>query len=196
MKFINDNINMTEEKKREAFDKLFKESKAKLYNVAFNVVKNQSIAEEVLQDAYLKAWRNFDQYDSNKKFINWMTTIVHNAGIDTTRQRPKNTQVYSLNSISSQLNGDKNQVLSLDAEDKSFDLYKTVENKEFIERIVNSINEMSEDLKVVMIPFVEGQSYDEISNSSSLALTTVRARVHRGKQILRKSFGSEFSMTV
>lgn len=186
---------MTQINKHEAFDKLFKESKAKLYNVAYNVVKNQSIAEEVLQEAYVKAWKNFDQYDTNKRFVNWMTTIVHNAGIDANRQKPKNIHVYSINSISTQLNGDKRQSLSLDVEDKNADSHKLVERNELIERIMDSVLKMPQDLQVVMVPLMEGQSYADIAEESKLALTTVRARVHRGKQILRKTFESEFSTT-
>lgn len=173
--------------KQEQFEQLFKESRTKLYNVAYNITKNRENAEEVLQDAYVKAWKKFDSYDSEKKFINWMTTIVRNAGIDANRLRNKNVSTFSINSIFVNNDKDSSQNLQLDVEDKSSDLYAMLENKELMKNIYESVAKLPADLQIVMIPFMEGQTYTEISDSSNLALTTVRARVHRGKKILRSS---------
>lgn len=177
--------------KQENFEALFELSKAKLFNVAYSVVRNREAAEDVLQDAYIKAWKKFDEYDSDKKFTNWMTTIVRNAGIDYNRLKAKHASTYSLNSISSQLTGDKSQIMSLDVEDKSQDVVKQVERIELINEIYQSIADLPDDLKVVMLPFFDNQSYEEIAVSEKLPLTTVRARVHRAKQILRKSINPE-----
>jgi RNA polymerase sigma-70 factor (ECF subfamily) len=179
--------------KQEKFELLFKQSQSKLYTVAFNVVRNKEVAEEVLQEAYIKAWKKFDDYDPGKKFENWMITIVKNAGIDANRANSKNFKTYSLNNISSQMSGDKQQKLSLDVVDKSADLSKMMESKELIQYIYNSVDNLPEELKVVMVPFIEGQSYNEISDSSNLAITTVRTRVHRAKKILRDTFKYEKS---
>ena len=123
-----------------------------------------------------------------------MTTIVKNTGIDANRSRGKSANVYSLNNLSSHLNGDKNQVMSLDIEDKTSNLTTITERKEIMLSILQAINELPEELKVVMLPFYESQSYTEISESAQLPLTTVRARVHRAKQMLRKSFeGYDFA---
>ena len=62
-----------------------------------------------------------------------------------------------------------------------------MKNKDLIKNIYESVAKLPADLQLVMIPFMEGQTYMQISDSSNLALTTVRARVHRGKKILRNS---------
>jgi RNA polymerase sigma-70 factor (ECF subfamily) len=173
--------------KQEQFEQLFKESRSKLYNVAYNMTKNRENAEEVLQEAYVKAWKNFGSYDPEKKFTNWMTTIIRNAGIDANRLRNKNVSTFSINSIFVNNDKDSSQNLQLDVEDKSSDLYAMLENKELMKNIYESVAKLPADLQIVMIPFMEGQTYTEISDSSNLALTTVRARVHRGKKILRNS---------
>lgn len=173
--------------KQEQFEQLFKESRSKLYNVAYNMTKNRENAEEVLQEAYVKAWKNFGSYDPEKKFTNWMTTIIRNAGIDASRSRNKNVSSFSLSHVFVNNDKDSNQILELDIEDKSADLYTMLENKDLIKNIYESVAKLPADLQLVMIPFMEGQTYMQISDSSNLALTTVRARVHRGKKILRNS---------
>ena len=172
---------------QDKFEILFQESKSKLFNIAYGVVGNKEIAEDVLQDAYIKAWREFENYDPNKKFVNWMTTIVRNTGIDANRTRSRHYNTFSIDNISSQLSGDKNQITTLDVVDKSADLFDIVEKKELMHEISILINGLPKDLKDVMQPFFEGQSYEEISDLMKLNMSTVRARVHRAKKILRKS---------
>jgi RNA polymerase sigma-70 factor (ECF subfamily) len=178
--------------KQEQFTNLFKHCKHKLYNIAYSVVLNKEEAEDVLQDAYIKAWRKFEDFDKSKKFLNWMSAIVKNAAIDHKRSTSKQMQVYSLNAISSNLIGDKKSSVSFDVEDKKLDLFDKYEQKEFIQSLNTMINDLPKELKLVMIPFAQGQSYDEIAKTSKLALTTVRARVHRAKKLLRNSYNSKF----
>lgn len=174
--------------KHKQFTDLFNGSKNKLYNVAYGVVMNKEVAEDVLQDSFIKAWRKFDEYDHSKKFINWMSTIVKNAAIDYKRSASKQSYAYSLDAITSSL--DNSQTMSFDVEDKQANLYEIYEKKEFMKSLSNMIDDLPEDLKLVMIPFIQGQTYDEISRQSKLSLTTVRARVHRAKKILRNSYDS------
>jgi RNA polymerase sigma-70 factor (ECF subfamily) len=170
---------------KEHFEQLFKESRVKLYSVAYNITKNREDAEEVLQDAYLKAWKKFDSYDPEKKFTNWMTTIIRNASIDANRFLNKNVSAFSVNNIFVNTDKDSGQNLELDLEDKSADLSAIVENQDLIKNIYESVAKLPTDLQIVMIPFMKGHTYSEISDFSNLALTTVRSRVHRGKKILR-----------
>jgi RNA polymerase sigma-70 factor (ECF subfamily) len=173
--------------KEERFKKLFDSSRAKLINVAYGVVKNRELAEDVLQDAYIKAWKKFDEYDQSKKFINWMTTIVTNAGIDFNRSRAKYRNTYSLNSVQNYHIGDKGNKTAPDFVDKSTDIQKQIEKAEMIGAVKESINQLPNDLRDIMILFFEGNSYTEISEITKYNLNTVRARVHRAKKILRKT---------
>jgi DNA-directed RNA polymerase specialized sigma24 family protein len=56
-----------------------------------------------------------------------------------------------------------------------------------MQAIQKEISKMPEELKLVFIPFVKGLTYEEISQETNVTLATVRARVHRAKQILRNN---------
>jgi RNA polymerase sigma-70 factor (ECF subfamily) len=186
MKKNNDNISgMNDTTNREKFEKLYKQSRSKLYGIALSVARDADLANDVLQLAYLKAWRNFDEYDQNKKFLNWMTTIVRNAGIDQTRQKKKHNLAFSIDSLTNPTDDNKYQEMYI--EDKSSDIMQNYERKELMQAIQKEISKMPEELKLVFIPFVKGLTYEEISQETNVTLATVRARVHRAKQILRNN---------
>jgi RNA polymerase sigma-70 factor (ECF subfamily) len=176
--------------KQQKFAKLFEETKDKLYRVAYNVVLNKEAAEDVLQDSYVKAWNNFDNYDPSKRFMNWMATIVTNTAIDHKRKISKEGPVMSLNATQN-IGNENRQLMNFDVEDKNADLIKHYEQQETIEFIAQMISELPNDLRIVMAPFFEGKNYDDVSKITSLSVSTVRARVHRAKKILRNSYNKE-----
>jgi RNA polymerase sigma-70 factor (ECF subfamily) len=166
----------------EKFEKLFSESKGKLFTVAYAVVQNRDSAEDVLQDAYIKAWKKFGDYDSSKKFVNWMTTIVRNTAIDMHRNNSRQVMAYSLDWAP---NG--SQAVGLNTEDKSIDLVGGYEKQEFFSLLMKEINSLPKELNTVMSLFCQGYSYDEIAGKTKITLSAVRARVHRAKKILKKN---------
>lgn len=173
-----------EKNTEEKFKRLFDESRAKLMNVAYSVVKNHDLAEDVLQDAYIKAWKNFDEYDSSKKFLNWMTTIVRNTGIDALRARKR--PVVSTLPISRD-SGDQNTLADVDFTDRSCDLEKQLIQQETLSEIYGLITDLPDDLSDIMKLMFAGQTYQEIADDIDMPLSTVRAKVHRAKKILRKT---------
>ena len=59
-----------------------------MYGVIFRIVKKEDVAEEVLQDVFLKIWERVDSYDSSKgKLFTWMMNVARNQAIDKMRSR-------------------------------------------------------------------------------------------------------------
>lgn len=75
---------------REAFSMLYDATSAKLFGVCLRVLNNRASAEEVLQDVFVKIWRNADRYAANGYSpMTWLITIARNAAIDRLRaERP------------------------------------------------------------------------------------------------------------
>jgi len=167
---------------QEKFENLFKQSRSKLYSIAYGVSHNKEIAEDILQDAYIKAWRNFSEYDYNKKFENWMTTIIKNVAIDNNRHKSK-----KINTVSIHNKQTSTSITYVDFEDKSSDLYENDNKKVLMLNLYSEINNLPSDLRDVMQPFSQGYSYMEIAEKTQIPVSNVRARIHRAKQILRKN---------
>jgi RNA polymerase sigma-70 factor (ECF subfamily) len=181
------NINMSLNKK-ERFEKLFAESRGKLFSIAFSVVRNKDSAEDVLQTSYIKAWNNFDSYDSSKKFTNWMTSIVKNASIDSLRNKTRQLDTYSLEYF----NRHTQENDTFDIVDSSANLEQNYEQKEFLSEVFEMINQLPDDLREVMNHLIDDKSYAEISEQMKLPLNTIRTKEHRAKKILRKNADSQF----
>lgn len=181
------NISMSLNKK-ERFEKLFAESRGKLFSIAFSVVRNKDSAEDVLQTSYIKAWNNFDSYDSSKKFTNWMTSIVKNASIDSLRNKTRQLDTYSLEYF----NRHTQENDTFDIVDSSANLEQNYEQKEFLSEVFEMINQLPDDLREVMNHLIDDKSYAEISEQMKLPLNTIRTKVHRAKKILRKNADSQF----
>src|ERR1700704_645392 len=71
-----------------AFERLYAATRAKLYGVALRILRRSDLADEVMQDAYLKIWRGAGGFDPRLASpITWMVAIARNRAIDLARRR-------------------------------------------------------------------------------------------------------------
>src|SRR5579871_1478351 len=77
------------------FEALYRRSSGRAYNLAYRLLGNAAEAEDVTQDAFVRAWRHFAQYDRARPFESWLFRIVTNLVVDR-RRRQKRVRIYSL----------------------------------------------------------------------------------------------------
>ena len=71
-----------------AFESLYGMYRDSVHGIIFNIVKDQELADELMQDVFMKAWKNADTYSSKKgRFFTWMLNIARNTAIDATRSK-------------------------------------------------------------------------------------------------------------
>lgn len=81
-------ITQFQNKNESAFEKLYQMYSDSMHGVIYNIVRDHHIAEEVMQDVFIKAWHKSDSYDSKKgRFFTWLLNIARNAAIDKTRSK-------------------------------------------------------------------------------------------------------------
>lgn len=81
-------VEQFQNKDEKAFEKLYKMYSESMHGVIFNIVRDDAIAEEVMQDVFIKAWHKADRYDAKKgRFFTWLLNIARNAAIDKTRSK-------------------------------------------------------------------------------------------------------------
>jgi RNA polymerase sigma-70 factor (ECF subfamily) len=82
-----------------AFEKLYNMYGNSIHGVVFNIVKDTAIADELMQDVFIKAWHKADTYSSKKgRFFTWILNIARNAAIDKTRSKAFKQSKQNLNS--------------------------------------------------------------------------------------------------
>lgn len=141
-----------------------------MFLVAHRYVKDRFLAEDVMQDAFIKAFKNIDKYKNEVAFGAWLKRIVINQSID---QLKKNKlELVSINE----------EVISKpDEEDWK------VENDVSVDRIVEEINKLKEKYRLVLTLYLlEGYDHLEISEILKITATTSRTHLLRGKKLLKE----------
>ncbi len=146
-----------------------------LYGIIHRIIQNDEMAEDVLQDAFLKIWNNFSQYDSTKgRLFTWMVNIARNQSIDKVRSKDF-------------INHSKNQQL-----DKSVSFIDV--NKQFsynpdtigIKEMVSKLD--SEYRQIIDLIFFGGYSQSEAAEKLNIPLGTVKTRSRAAIMKLRQQF--------
>ena len=142
-----------------------------MFLVAFRYVKDKFIAEDVMQDAFIKAFKNIKNYKNEVAFGAWLKRIVINQSID---QLKKNKlELVSIN---------EEVIAKADEDDWN------VESDISIEGIVEVINSLKEKYRLVLTLYLlEGYDHQEISEVLKITETTSRTHLLRGKKILKEA---------
>ena len=81
-----------QQKDQLAFQTLYQKYSTSMHGVIYRIVRNQEVAEEVLQDVFVKAWNNAETYSVKKgRIFTWLLNISRNAAIDRTRSKDYKT---------------------------------------------------------------------------------------------------------
>jgi len=96
---LNTLVEQFKQKDEKAFSSLYNMYSDSMLGVIFNIVKDTAIAEEVMQDVFIKAWNNSSSYSAKKgRFFTWILNIARNAAIDKIRSKTYKESNKNLNS--------------------------------------------------------------------------------------------------
>ncbi|MFX3636058.1 MAG: RNA polymerase sigma factor SigW [Candidatus Pristimantibacillus sp.] len=164
-----------------AFAELVTLYQDKLFHMAYRMLNNRQEAEDVVQEAFLRVHKNLERYDENLKFSTWIYRIATNLCIDRLRKRKP---TYSLDAESSEHEG-------LDGYSMIPSDNRTPESEMLLSETQRIIHEAIESLPpkyktVMMLRYIQELSLQEISDVLDMPVTTIKTRVHRGREFLRK----------
>ena len=166
------------------FENLIARTKRQAYNVAYRMTGNRDDAEDLTQEAYLRAYRSFDKYNRAMPFENWFFRILSNLFVDGLRRKPRQAPL-SLNQPMTAGDADDDFVLEVPDEESN---PETQILKDVIdERLQKALATLPDEFRTaVLLCDVEGMSYAEIADTMGTSIGTVRSRIHRGRLMLRK----------
>lgn len=169
---------------REEFDKLVRRCHRQAYNIAYRLTGNHADAEDLTQEAFLRAYRFFDRYNRSMPFENWLYRIMSRVFIDELRKKPK----FPIQSLDQPLPGsDSENELLLEIPDPDSDPQTILMNQTLEENLQLALNSLPTEFRIaVILADIEGLSYEEIAATMGCSLGTVRSRLHRGRKMLRK----------
>jgi len=153
-----------------------------LLRTALRMTKNTSDADDLVQEAMVKAYRSWDKFELGSNCRAWLFKIMTNLFINEYRSKSRTPVSLSVDDIDdSFLYGQ----LSMAGSQRTPE--EELFNRILDDDVKNAIAELPEDYRlVVVLSFVEGFSYQEIADIVDLQLGTVKSRLHRGRKLLQK----------
>src|SRR5215467_6112573 len=161
------------------YELLMRRYNQRLYRVARAILRDDAEAEDVMQDAYVRAYQHLADFEGRARFSTWLTRIAVHEALARCRSRSR----YQSLDDSEESKGGIMESLASDGRDPEEMAYDG-ELGEVLERAILKLSE--EHRLVFMLREVEGMTTDETAESLSLTPENVKVRLHRARAALRK----------
>ncbi len=157
---------------------LYKKFSSKMYGVCLRYAGNTEDANDILQEGFIKVFKNLDKFRSEGSFEGWVRRIFINTAIEQFRKKVK---LYNVTEVQ------ENTI-----EDKELDPLDVLATKD----IINIVNELSPGYKAVFnLHVIEGYSHKEIADLLGITEGTSKSQLARAKGVLKKMVETKFNKT-
>ena len=179
-----------------AFEELVGRYEDKLYRLAMRFVRNETDAQEILQDAFLSAWRNLPTFEGRAQFGSWMYRVTVNAALMLLRSRNRRPEVTVDDIEPTALNNavaENGQAMrgSADWAQRADDQLQSQEMRAYIQ---TSVDALPDGLRTVfLLRDVEELSTEDTAEMLGLSVPAVKTRLHRARLVLRAAIGRYFA---
>jgi RNA polymerase sigma-70 factor, ECF subfamily len=171
-----------------AFDALVLKYQHKVVKLVMRYVRNPAEAEDVAQEAFIKAYRALPQFRGDSAFYTWLYRIAINTAKNAVVSRDRSPVEYDLDAQNS---------------DDSYDMQSRLKDSETPEGLVlteeirgtvnSAIDALPEDLRTaIVLRELEGLSYEEIAESMGCPVGTVRSRIFRAREAIDRRLREVF----
>ena len=167
-------VELLRERNEKAISLLYDHYGDTLFGVAYKVVRDEELAQDILQESFVKIWRKSDTYDSSKaKLFTWLFRITRNTAID--KLRSSNTKMEK------EIQMDVSDVYNLGVESIRPEFMDVKENLEKIEHKYHVVLDAL---------FFQGMTQQEASDELNIPLGTIKSRLKIGLRELKKIYGN------
>lgn len=152
---------------------LYDNYSAALYGIIARIVDSEEAAEDVLQEAFVKIWKNMDKYDRTKgRLFTWLVNIARNCAIDSLRVKDYN--------IKSQIQSIDNSVRTVNRQHKIYPKTDHIGLKEIVDKLKPEYKILIDKL------YFEGYTQEEAAKELNIPLGTVKTRIRAAMNLLRE----------
>ncbi|MFJ7512742.1 RNA polymerase sigma factor SigW [Peribacillus simplex] len=178
---IKERINQVLKGDHNAFGEIVEIYKDKVFQICFRMLGNRQEAEDLAQEAFVRAYVNIRSFNIQMKFSTWLYRIATNLCID--RLRKKKPDYY----LDTEVAGTEGLNMYSQIASDMAKPEEEVESLELQETIQVEIMKLPEKYRsVIVLKYIEELSLKEISEILDLPVGTVKTRIHRGREALRK----------
>jgi len=161
-----------------AFRTIMQRHNRRLYRMARAVVLNDSVAEDVVQEAYVRAFTSLDQFRGDSSLATWLSRIVLNEALGRLRRQRPTVDLGTLE------NQPPSQAQIIPFPTPQLDPERTMAQREIQRLVEQAIDDLPEAFRIVLVArVIEEMSIEETAELFGLRVETVRTRLHRARAL-------------
>lgn len=163
---------------RDAFAVIVERYQKQIFALAYRLGGDYDEAQDMAQEAFIRIHKELHRYDASRRFFPWMYRVAHNCCINMLNKRPRNfTPIDELADIQQ----------SFDERCNPGACYEKLERSAAIN---HALQQLPEQYRLPLaLKYLEGLSYQQISEQLDLPQSTIETRLFRGRAMLRKTLG-------
>ncbi|MDT8368283.1 MAG: sigma-70 family RNA polymerase sigma factor [Longimicrobiales bacterium] len=177
-------VSLAGDGRESAYRELLARYERPVFSLVYRMVRHRATAEDLAQEAFIRAFGAIESYNPTYKFSSWLFKIANNHTIDWLRKRKLDT--VSIDGSPHASGAEEIARTSWDLESPGERPDAHVENRELGDQIEEAIAQLRPEYRsVVILRHIEGYSYDEIAETTALPLGTVKTYLHRARAELK-----------
>src|SRR3954464_14069166 len=155
----------------------------RLYRIARGILRNDSEAEDVVQETYVRAFTHLESFRGDSSLATWLARIAMNEALGRLRRERPGVEWTSLPPGTLEA-----QIIQFPNSGSSGDPEKTMAQREIQHVVEHAIDELPEPFRMVFITrVIEGMNVEETAAIPALKPETVKTRLHRARNLLREN---------
>lgn len=167
-----------------AYRELLSRYERPVFSLIYRMVRDRTLAEDLAQEAFIKAFQALDSYNPTFRFSSWLFKIANNLTIDHLRRRVLDT--VSLDGGPDAVSAEEVERTRVTVADPGESPQEYVENRELGDQIEEAIAQLRPEYRaVILLRHVEGYAYEEIAEVMGVPLGTVKTFIHRARNELK-----------
>ncbi|MEY9559993.1 RNA polymerase sigma factor [Sinorhizobium fredii] len=162
----------------EVFRSIMQAHNRKLYRIARSIVRNNSDAEDVLQEAYVRAFTHFSDFRGDATLTTWLARIVINEALGRLRKSRRQRKLAETHQA---------EIIAFPLNSNSSDPEKTMAQRQILDLIERLTDHLPDVYRTVFVlRVIEGLNNEETATLLGLKPETVRTRLHRARHLLKE----------
>jgi len=178
--------------RREAFSELVKRHQGTVFRIAFRILRDEGDARDAAQEAFLKAFRNLQSFDTARPFAPWLYRIARNQALDKVRSKKSSPEILERADIGDEDEDEGAGAVGRDVADDAPDALSQVQSAELAKRVGGALTRLDGKYReVIELYHYENLTYDEIAGTLGVPIGTVMTRIFRARQKLAQLLHEE-----
>ncbi|MBI4244120.1 MAG: RNA polymerase sigma factor [Planctomycetes bacterium] len=155
-----------------AFRELYDIYKQKIFSICYSILRDSHLAEEAVQDSFIKIYNKISSYDKTKNFESWISRIAVNSSLDIQRRVKRNRKIlmqeHEMNSI----------------------FYSSDSSHDKLDKVWDVLDKIPSEYRIPLIlRDIQGLSGEEAAQALNVKHETLRWRLHKARQLFKDIWG-------